>query len=320
MPAIITHDFFGHRAYEKHSSHVGYSFDEHDAFILGSQGPDPLFYLIVNPLLKDQSSLGGALHAEKPASVLFAMRQAAELLDEGERPVGRAYALGFLCHYLLDRAVHPLVYAQEYALCDAGEPGLTRQDGSNVHAVIETELDEMVLFTEAGQTVATFAPQDQILKCSDQALGIIGRMYVHVADQVLGRSVKDDLFLNAVYAFRAVQAFFHSPRGIKRNALRMLEGKVGKATFARAMMHRPVEAEDTPYANSSRDPWKNPFTGKKSTASFQDLVEIAEADVALWLPRYADPAFSPDQAEIMTRNLNFSGEPAFAQLLSAEDV
>lgn len=320
MPAIITHDFFGHRAYDDHSTHIGYTIDEHDAFILGSQGPDPLFYLIVNPLLKDQASLGGALHAEKPAQVLFAMRQAAELLDEDQRPVGRAYALGFLCHYLLDRTVHPLVYAQEYSLCDAGEPGLTREDGSNVHAVIETELDEMTLFTQTGKTVATFAPQDEILKCSDFALNAIGSMYVHVADQVLGQSIRPDLFPNAVYAFRAVQAFFHSPRGLKRNALRMLESKVSKATFARAMMHRPVEAEDTPYANSDHKPWINPFTGRSSASSFQDLVELAENDVALWLPRYADPAFSLEQAEALTRNLNFSGEPAFAQLISTEDV
>ncbi|MDO4503117.1 MAG: zinc dependent phospholipase C family protein [Coriobacteriia bacterium] len=320
MPAIITHDFFAHQAYEDHSSHVGYSFDEHDAFILGSQGPDPLFYLIVNPLLKDRAKIGGALHAEKPAEVLHVMRQAAEQLDETQRPVGRAYALGFLCHYLLDRTVHPLVYAQEYALCDAGEPGLDRNNGSDVHAVIETELDEMTLFTHTGKTVAQFAPQDEILKCSDAALHAISRMYVQVADQVLGQAVPEDLFLQAVFAFRAVQAFFHSPRGIKRNTLRLLEGRVGKAAFARAMMHRPVEMEDTPFANSAREPWTNPFTDQQSTASFDDLVEAARADVALWLPRYADPAFSLEQAEALARGLNFSGEPVFAQLLSAEDL
>ena len=75
-----------------------------------------------------------------------------------EKPLGRAYALGFLCHYALDSTVHPLVYCHEHALCDAGEPGLTRDDGSEVHGVIESELDEMVLFAKRGDTVATFNP------------------------------------------------------------------------------------------------------------------------------------------------------------------
>ena len=48
------------------------------------------------------------------------------------------YLLGFLCHYLLDSTVHPLVYANQYALCDAGIDGLSREDGSEVHAVIES--------------------------------------------------------------------------------------------------------------------------------------------------------------------------------------
>lgn len=320
MPAIITHDFFGQRAYEDHSAHIGYDFDHVHAFLLGNQGPDPLFYLIANPLLKDQAGIGGALHAQNPSQVLYAMHQAAQALPEDEREVGRAYARGFLCHYLLDRSVHPLVYAQQHALCDAGEPGLTRQDASDVHAVIETELDEMTLFTTTGQTVKTFAPQEHILKGSDAVLNVIGRMYVQVVQQVLGQAVPADLFLNAVYAFRAIQAFFHSPRGIKRKALRVLEGKVGKASFARAMMHRPVELESTPFANPQHEPWTNPFTDQVSQASFEDLVEAAHADVALWLPRYAAEGFTVEDAEALTRNLNFSGEPAFARLISAENV
>ena len=46
MPAILTHDFFGQDVYAAHSHVIGKSIDEKDAFLLGNQGPDPLFYLV----------------------------------------------------------------------------------------------------------------------------------------------------------------------------------------------------------------------------------------------------------------------------------
>ena len=48
MPAILTHDFFGQDVYAAHSHVIGKSIDEKDAFLLGNQGPDPLFYLVLS--------------------------------------------------------------------------------------------------------------------------------------------------------------------------------------------------------------------------------------------------------------------------------
>ena len=52
MPAILTHDFFGQDVYAAHSHVIGKSIDEKDAFLLGNQGPDPLFYLVLSPSMK----------------------------------------------------------------------------------------------------------------------------------------------------------------------------------------------------------------------------------------------------------------------------
>ena len=48
MPAIITHDFFGRDVYDALFQTIGGSRDEADAFLLGNQGPDPLFYAAVS--------------------------------------------------------------------------------------------------------------------------------------------------------------------------------------------------------------------------------------------------------------------------------
>ena len=187
MPAIITHDTFGQDAYARHFSSIGGTKDEAEAFLLGNQGPDPLFYSIANPLLSSVHRLGNIMHKEKPNEILVAFKQAINALDEADRSVGRAYALGFLGHYVLDSTMHPLVYFHEFQLCDAGEPGLSRTDGNEVHAVIESEYDEMVLTVKRGETVATFNPAVNILKGSDRMLRIVSLLYANMAFSVFGK-------------------------------------------------------------------------------------------------------------------------------------
>ena len=45
---IITHDFFGRDVYDALFQTIGGSRDEADAFLLGNQGPDPLFYAVAD--------------------------------------------------------------------------------------------------------------------------------------------------------------------------------------------------------------------------------------------------------------------------------
>ena len=47
MPSLITHDFFGRDVYDRLFGTIGGSRDEAEAFLLGNQGPDPLFYAVV---------------------------------------------------------------------------------------------------------------------------------------------------------------------------------------------------------------------------------------------------------------------------------
>lgn len=102
MPALITHDFFGRDVYDRLYTFIGGSRDEADAFLLGNQGPDPLFYLVLSPQLRAHNRLGSTMHNKKPSELLTALKNSLGILNSAEREVGRAYALGFLCHYTLD--------------------------------------------------------------------------------------------------------------------------------------------------------------------------------------------------------------------------
>lgn len=312
MPAILTHDFFGRDAADTVSSQVNLmSKDAHDAFLLGNQGPDPLFYLIIDPRISKQSRVGDLMHHARPAKLLLALRDALSMLTRAERPVGEAYAAGFLCHYLLDSAMHPLVFANEYALCDAGIENLDRSDGSVVHAEIERELDEMVLYEKLHETVASYRPYRKVLRASDATLAIIDKLYFYMNLWAYSRTLELDTYTHAVKSFRVLQRMFYSPKGRLAGALGVADRTFRHTRYSlvKAMSHRNRASAESAFANKDHNEWTNPFTGDTSTESFWDLYEEALGRVFDAVGLFFSEGFDEEAAERLTGNLNFSGQP-----------
>ena len=319
MPSLVTHDLFGGDVYDALYSTIGGSRDEYHAFLLGNQGPDPLFYAHVNPLLRSAHGLGSRMHREQTPELFVAMKRAVTLLDEADRSIGRAYALGFLCHYLLDRTVHPLVYFYEHAICDAGIEGLDREDHSEVHAVIESELDELMLTVKLQTTARQFNPATQVLRASDQVLDIISRMHVFVADTVFGWPIPAHAFKSSLKHMRTVQGrLFYSPRGIKRQVLGGLETLFRRHSFLRAMSHRNGEVHESDFYNHEHLPWENPLTGEIATTSFWDLYEEARKLAFEGILAFDAPSFDLEAARTLTRGRNFAGEAYSAVIIKVE--
>lgn len=319
MPALITHDFFGRDAYDRLYNLIGGSRDEADAFLLGNQGPDPLFYTIISPRFGDHNHLGSTMHNQKPSELLKAFKDSLTILGTAEQDVGRAYALGFLCHYTLDSTMHPFVYFHEYRLCDAGEPGLSRGDGSEVHGIIESELDELVLFEKRSTTIATFNPSIEILKASDYTLSIISKMYSYVALTVYGEIIPADMFAAAVRDFRIAQRVFYSPTGGKRAIVGRIERLVRPHSFFQSMSHRAVELRKSVFDNRDHRPWENPFTGAVRSVGFWDLFSEALGKVDSNIQTFDRDDFGLEAARMITQDLDFSGEPTGAVLVSVEN-
>ena len=310
MPAIITHDQFALQALQLPEASFVQTGRQREAFQLGSQGPDPLFYLAVHPTLHARCKLGGRMHAQASAALIEAMAASVDAAPEGQRDVALAYAAGFVCHYLLDRTAHPFIYAQQYAFCDAGVPGLTRENGSEVHATIESELDELVLYTRTGLTIASYEPQHEILQIGDAALGTVSRQVAFAVRQAYGQQLAEGVFATAVRCFRFVQGVFHSPGGRKREALGRVEELVRPYSFVRAMCHRPLPLSESAFDNREHEAWTCPFTGVRHTESFEDLFGLAQQQAAHWLPQLAAGGLSAEAAHELTEGLNFSGAPA----------
>lgn len=312
MPAILTHDQFGREALGAVSSVLGFAtFDEHDAFMLGNQGPDPLFYVVADPrVAKENSDVGDLMHHDHPTRLLAALHDAISMLPESDRRIGEAYAAGFLCHYLLDSAVHPLVFHYQYGLCDAGVSGLDRSDGSRVHAEIERDLDEAVLFVRTGKTIAEFIPWRKCLLARDETLSALDKLYFYLCLWTYGRTIPLDLYSRAVKSFRRVQHLFWAPRCAKRELLGTLEMMFSDQRYSlyRAMAHHVRAEQTSDFDNREHVVWKDPFTGVARMESFWDLFEGAHARVLDATESLFDPHFGSSAAHALTGGRNFSGE------------
>lgn len=312
MPAILTHDLFGRSVLEDATSLLNLRTPaERDAFLLGNQGPDPLFYLAVDPLMHKWRPLGNALHDTSGAEVLLAMREAALRLEGRERQIARAYVAGFACHWLLDSTVHPFVYFWQNGICAAGVPGLTPADGSRVHAEIERDLDEMVLFSLTGKTVARWRPHERALAATRSALAAIDKVYFYAALWLYERAIDPRTFSTAVHEFRLVQRVFDSPSGRKRAALSTVERLVTKDSYSLvgSMSHRARPEDVSDFDNRVRRPWENPFTREVSEQSFWDLFDAARARALPILDELLGAELTLEAARDLTADLNFEGEP-----------
>ncbi len=163
MPAIFTHVQFGKEVAEGLPAPLKGVVEAHpQAFYLGTQGPDILFYhkpfqsKDKNPARKK----GWDLHAQAPERFFV---RAAKIIDgEGEDAL-KAYVIGFLCHFTLDSTCHP-------AIDGASVDGLT-------HGKIESELDKYHLRRlgkkERGFNAATlFFPTEEARVAGAKILGV----------------------------------------------------------------------------------------------------------------------------------------------------
>lgn len=335
MPAAITHYLFGRDVYESIHEIVGTTRDETDAFLLGNQGPDPLFYGAINLPTMKVATFGSTMHSENTVELIEAFRQALdaipktkgteahgedEVLAASAYDIARAYIMGFICHYLLDSHMHPLVYAQQWELCDAGVPGLDRTDANEVHALIESELDELALTAKLDESIKTFNPGKKILCAQDHVLKVIGQLYSKVARDVYDYSLSPAAYGECVRAYRLVLRSLWSPSGTKRKLFSSAERLFRPHSFLGAMSHRNQKIYTSQFDNSEHDMWAHPDTGIKVRSSFWDIYNDTLTDAYVYACEYAATPDVHNFALRVTQGFNFKGNVVRAIILSAETI
>ena len=299
MPAIITHDPFGRELYANIYKTIGQSEDEKQAFLLGCQGPDIFFYGIVNPLTPQANRVAKKLHRSLCTEFVCGLAiSVPQILEKGRtlepykpsaQDVARAYALGYLMHFQLDSMVHPFVFSQTFAYCNAGIPGLDMSSQSEVHVEIECELDELVLTVKRGQTISTFDPSSEILEASDRILNIVGALYEHAFSMSHAETLSQNCFRLSVKAYRQTLRWLYSVTGVKRQFIGYFEKLFRQHSYLRAMIHKNVKLTQSIFDNHEHYPWADPWVSDIThTDSFWDLYVRALHDGKRQIVAYAE--------------------------------
>ena len=109
MPAFYAHKKFGDEVIERLPDEIKTPISvANKAFILGTQGPDILFNY--KPFSKSETKKKGMdLHLSSAKDFFVRAHALAHEKDDAYL----AYAIGFICHFVLDNACHPDIYRLE---------------------------------------------------------------------------------------------------------------------------------------------------------------------------------------------------------------
>lgn len=303
MPALITHHLFGEESMGRLPEGVLTAESERVAFLLGNQGPDPFFFRARTPNYSTCMQLGRDMHRCRMTRQFTALRDGVTHLNRHDAGVGRAFVLGLLSHYVLDRNAHPFVYAQQWGVQKADE---TLADaGSQVHAVIESDLDILMLQRKRdGATVRDYPPESELVT-SERIDKVAGALFSFMAHGVYGLEVGANEYGGAVADMKLVYRLIEPAGSPIGGTIGMLEGLARPYSLLAALAHRDTTEAPVRTGNLNHYAWQNPFSGETSHESFPEVFDRALDDYAQAAMRFIE---STDVAQV-TEHVNYSGRP-----------
>lgn len=276
MPALITHNLFAKEALASSVCSDLTTTEEHQLFKLASQGPDPFFFRFrtTPQTIKKDRAIASELHNQRITDSLEWLRSSMYLLDPEDRMLGRAFALGYLAHYTLDRLAHPYIFGLQYELMKL-DPSL-KDSGSAVHGVIESDIDSFMLKEKCDKN-----PNDiqltNLISTSKRALLVAGHMMSTVVYAVLGYEISPKEYGKCVGDMRFLYSKLEPYNSLTSRIIRICTSTARSYSQVHALAHRNHTAEDS-VMNSKRNTWSNPFTGDIRAESFIDLYNQALKD------------------------------------------
>jgi|GEM_PF-206929 len=300
MPSVITHYLLAEKVKEQLQVRL---YDE--AFYCGAQGPDMLLLHRKLPWLlgANLNQAGSELHKADPAETFGFL---SEYFRKNNNDIIKSYIIGFVCHYALDCAVHPYIYAMEELYAKTAEeqtPGMTQ---TSIHHQIETMLDVIALRGVTGKEPTKFR-LTKAFTSDSQVRSAVVRLYEfiltkqlsiqnHRLPRMIDQSYKDT---------RRVFSVLNNTWLMKRWIVTGAE-KLFKIPKRYSSLMRPIlEDDDFDYSNEAGRPWQNPFTGEESTQGFLQLFDEAVQRAVILVNAFLSQTLVQEAG-----HLSFSGQPA----------
>ncbi len=254
MPDSYAHKYNGQCALKISN----YTPRNYEAFILGCNGPDPLFFhRMYNPINKLRlAPICSRIHKEKTGLFLQ------NLFRFAQTNAQKDFCLGFLCHYSLDSTMHPYI---NYITTAYGHP-FNKEHG---HAFFETSLDSHISQYETGQWGAS--PNEYFPEIKKMYLDQIVTLIKQTCDATFpDTKYPRDEYLQAFKDFKFIKNILYSQKKIKHSFARFAEVILRMDKYY-IISHMQPCYEDI----SDISVWRNNFTGFFCTNTIEELFKIA---------------------------------------------
>lgn len=306
MPALITHHIFGEDLAQDLPAGLLGGEEELLAFLLANQGPDPFFarFSTLPSRARACHRLAEQVQASRTTRALLALREGVSHLPVADERVGRAFALGLLGHYVLDRTAHPFVIAQQRALADA-DPSLAPA-AREVHALIESDIDTWILWEKRHATVLERPAATNLMRTA-RIERVGGALFSQVGLSVYGIALGAGEYGAAVRDYERLCRLIEPAGSRRTRAVGAVERAVHGRSLAEAAAHYVRRAEECAAANLERHEWTHPFTEEVRHDSFADLFDQAR----LAYPRLAEAFVRGRRDELsgLVAGISYEGRP-----------
>lgn len=315
MPAVIVHRLFGEQVLQNLPSGLVASDSELISFLIGCQGPDPLFFRwrTTPQAAKKSARLASAMHSSHMSAQLKALREGVEHIPADNSSDARAFALGWLCHYCLDRAAHPYIYSLQNAIIEV-DPSL-KPAASGVHAIIEGDLDSWLLWQ-----LREMSPKDygihHAIEHTPEISQVAGALVSSMSGSVYHEPIPPLHYTQALADMYTFYRLIEPAGSTSVRNLAGLEHLVRPYSQISCMAHRDVSDSPSNWTNDQHLPWINPFTGASSTESFLDILDRAAREYS----RAARAFVQGQPADTITCHIDYSGQPLDTDELPLKDL
>lgn len=310
MPAMITHYLLGRRVLPLSGLPA---IKRQDAFLLGNQGPDILYFFRAYPWLPGKAGLplGNALHEVQPSVLIDLIRETEEETPSEEKAIVHSYVQGFLCHYTADRMIHPFVTYWQEQLKEL-RPAYANDDNP-YHYYIESALDTLFLHHENGEYVTAFS-LTKVLPKKDKVLEkAIARFYHRLLEKALGQTVPERQLRRLVPDMRQSMRLMTDSTELKGKLIRFYERLRKKGAWYSALL-RTKEVVDLDYPNLKHRLWMK----GDDNLSKQDFYELCDEVIEEAFKRLVAYE-NGDDGLSLTGEMNFAGQK-YGQEANADET
>lgn len=287
MPAIFTHYLFAKNHLDKDEKYQ-------EAYILASQGPDPLFFFGQLPWARkgrdnrlDINKLGIGLHHEDITDFYVEMIHYAR--ESNDKDLLFSFIKGFFLHYALDRNCHPYVFAKT----GFSDDPVLKKFYASCHTKTESAIDMLL-----GQKDGSWNEDTSIaLQIDDTELMKISEM-IYVANSRSDKypSIQKDSYFKSVHDYKKVMKFVNVPHYFKRLFVTFF-GKESMAYSLNYPRNLKKTYGDIDFLNEKHSAWPSLVTGEKRHESFLDLENTAYEDYLKVMPLLEEEFKGNDKKE-----------------------